>query len=67
MAYNFLKLFLDIDECDTDVGIHECGAAGANEECNNTIGSYHCICKQGYQTAGDGELCEGTHSTEPVS
>ena len=39
----------DIDECTH--GIHECLNESAN--CLNTVGSYNCVCKDGYQ--GDGK------------
>lgn len=42
----------DIDECKTDDG--ECGAHAV---CVNTVGSYNCVCIQGF-VPGDNE-CEG--------
>lgn len=33
----------DVDECDTEV------CPGENEKCENTEGSYHCICAEGYK------------------
>ena len=49
------KLFfvdLDTDECTE--GKHDCDV---NAECNNTLGSYKCTCKDGYE--GNGTNCTG--------
>ena len=43
---------LDIDECSANS--HSCDA---NAICNNTPGSYNCMCKPGY--TGDGKSCAG--------
>ena len=42
----------EVNECGT--GSHECDV---NADCTNTIGSYNCKCKNGYQ--GDGASCQG--------
>ena len=42
----------DINECDT--GSHTCHA---NATCNNTLGSYDCLCNKGFD--GDGVSCSG--------
>lgn len=42
----------DVDECSRST--HKCGS---NSDCENTLGSYKCKCKQGY--SGDGNFCEG--------
>ena len=42
----------DIDECLN--GTHGCDV---NAECNNTLGSYKCTCKDGFQ--GNGTKCTG--------
>ena len=42
----------DIDECLS--GTHGCDV---NAECNNTLGSYKCTCKDGFQ--GNGTKCTG--------
>ena len=47
--------FIDIDECLS--GIHGCEG---NTTCNNTIGSYCCRCKKGYQ--GNNTNCTGKYS-----
>ena len=31
-----------------------------NADCMNTMGSYRCMCKEGY--TGDGLYCTGTHT-----
>ena len=45
--------FADIDEC-IDPESNDCDA---NAACNNTEGSYTCLCPNGYQ--GDGKICVG--------
>ena len=49
-VYTFL--FLDIDECDQSSAL-----CHTNATCTNTIGSYQCFCKAGFE--GDGALCGG--------
>ena len=48
-----ILLFADINECVT--GEHNCDANRAY--CNNTKGSFACLCKPGY--TGDGLTCIG--------
>uniref|UniRef100_A0A1I8I9K2 Protein kinase C-binding protein NELL2 n=1 Tax=Macrostomum lignano TaxID=282301 RepID=A0A1I8I9K2_9PLAT len=47
---------LDIDEC--SLGIHRCHA---NSDCKNLPGTYHCVCKRGFDDSGRdnllGSLC----------
>ena len=43
---------LDLDECDD--GTHNCDV---NAECNNTLGSYNCKCRDGFR--GNGTKCTG--------
>ena len=45
-------LFLDINECSTGAD-----ACDVNAKCKNTVGSYTCICKNGF--TGNGETCTG--------
>ena len=42
----------DIDEC-----LNETHGCDVNAECNNTLGSYKCTCKDGFQ--GNGTKCTG--------
>ncbi len=42
----FKAFHIDIDECADGTGI-----CGENEHCNNTIGSYTCICNAGFSGA----------------
>ena len=46
--------YTDIDECTTN--FHSCDV---NAICQNTVGSYSCICKAGY--IGDGKKCNGNY------
>ena len=46
-------LLLDINEC--ELGIDNCNEQAT---CNNTEGSYSCICNTGW--TGNGISCEGT-------
>ena len=43
---------LEINECED--GVHGCGG---NTECLNTVGSYECVCKEGYA----GQNCDGLY------
>ncbi|CAH1275003.1 SVEP1 [Branchiostoma lanceolatum] len=47
----------NINECDYNNG-------GCSHECHNDLGSYHCLCRQGYQLAHDDFRCVDT--TPPV-
>lgn len=44
--------FKDLDECSN--GTHMCSP---HADCKNTMGSYRCLCKEGY--TGDGFTCTG--------
>ena len=44
---------IDVNECASDV-THNCSGA-SNEVCQDTDGSYMCVCKDGF----DGEPCTG--------
>ena len=46
----FIIFFPDVDECELE--IHNCHV---NAECIDTVGSYECVCNQGY--SGDGINC----------
>ena len=48
-----LLVFLDIDECITKT--HKCDP---NSYCSNTIGSYGCLCKEGFKMSDEG-ICKG--------
>ena len=48
------KLLLkDIDECESDL-LNECQK---NTKCINEIGSYKCVCNEGFE--GNGLFCQG--------
>lgn len=56
---HFLDLFVsssDIDEC----GLNEtlCGPHGY---CENMLGSFRCLCDQGYQESEDSQACVGKY------
>ena len=44
-------LFLDIDEC---LRPNNC-----SQVCENTVGSFTCRCRQGFELEADGEQCRG--------
>lgn len=52
----FILCKLDIDEC----GLNEtlCGPHGY---CENRLGSFQCLCDQGYQESQDGQHCVGKY------
>ena len=47
-------LLTDYDEC---TQLSPCN--GANEVCNNTVGSYKCSCESGYARNSSNGVCEG--------
>lgn len=56
-----LNLFrTDVDECSKGV----CNKSTST--CNNTIGSYNCICNEGYAKDSSTEKCEGLHSKKQL-
>ena len=42
----------DIDECTQ-------GLAGCSHNCDNTLGSYSCSCRKGFQLLSDNHNCAG--------
>ena len=52
-------LLLDIDECaEANAELNNC-----EQNCNNTVGSFECSCRQGYQPVeGAPNRCEGTET-----
>ena len=46
------EYFPDIDECAMDTD-------GCAHNCSNTIGSFECSCRDGYELADDGRNCTG--------
>ena len=53
-TYSDGLLFLTLDTNECFDGIHHCDV---NAECNNTLGSYKCACKDGFH--GNGTNCRG--------
>ena len=54
-----VSMTIDIDECETNQ--HNCSDRA---NCNNTIGSYDCQCKNGYNSSAEyEEECQGTANT----
>ena len=54
---DFSSVFLtitDINECLTSNG-------GCSHTCNNTVGSYYCICSTGYVLQPNNHDCEGKY------
>ena len=45
-----MTILLDINECSE-------GISGCNQICSNTLGSYICICQNGYQLDTDNHTC----------
>ena len=48
--------FTDINECNENT--HTCDE---NAQCTNTEGSFTCTCNEGF--TGDGQTCDGNHTT----
>ena len=48
----YITASIDINECDEENG-------GCSHMCNNTIGSYQCLCEDGYELDSDQHLCNG--------
>lgn len=49
----------DIDECSVENG-------GCDQRCENTLGSYQCVCDEGFNLASNNKMCQGIispHST----
>ena len=53
----------DLNECASD-SLNRCDVI-SRADCTNTIGSYKCICRDGY--TGDGEVCTGMEETIETS
>jgi len=47
-----VSVFLDVDECSLSKS-----SCDVNADCQNTRGSYRCLCKPGF--TGDGKTCSG--------
>lgn len=47
----YISFVIDVNECQR-------GPCGENASCMNTLGSYLCVCKNGF--TGNGESCQGT-------
>ena len=51
--YAYVCINVDINECAAGAGFNEC-----QHLCNNTDGSFHCYCYQGYMLV-NGTTCTG--------
>ena len=54
---NIISLSIDINECSTSNG-------GCTQTCQNTAGSYYCVCGTGYSLASNNHGCDGELSIE---
>ena len=52
--HTLLFIIPDINECDPDIGTHDC-----DHTCTNTNGSFVCGCDNGYHLDDDGTTCIG--------
>jgi len=48
----YLCLSIDTDECSDNNG-------GCNQICNNTAGSFECLCHEGFYLSHDNRTCQG--------
>ena len=53
--YVYIHSFIDTNECLLNNG-------GCTQLCTNTIGSYHCDCRSGYQLNDNGSSCNGQYT-----
>ena len=59
-SFKFNALTLNLDTADVNEcsdGLHSC-----EQMCNNTQGSYQCLCFDGYELTSDGYSCQGEKS-----
>lgn len=54
VIYLSMLFLLDVDECASGNGM-----LCRNGQCVNTIGSFQCLCNDGYEVALDGRTCVG--------
>ena len=52
-------LFVSIFLCNVDTNECSEGTSGCTQICNNTLGSYFCICYIGYSLQNDNHTCIG--------
>ena len=48
----YLLYYSDVNECNENID-------GCDHLCSNNIGSYTCLCRDGYRLASDGHTCNG--------
>ena len=53
ISFPIFSLYIDIDEC--ALGTHNCA-----HSCSNSLGSYTCSCRDGFELGQDGRTCKGT-------
>ena len=53
----FMVYFADIDECVESVE----NVCDSNQNCQNTMGSYRCVCKSGFQLDTMLQACVGKY------
>jgi len=60
--YLFCSIFLyicraDVNECETPGG----QVCAPNTQCDNTLGSFRCLCQAGFEIEHDTNYCKGFH------
>jgi fibulin 1/2 len=58
---NQLRECEDVNEC-TRYGSNVCSPD--TSECHNTLGSYECVCKKGFEDDGSGRFCKDINECE---
>jgi hypothetical protein len=65
VGYLLQTFAIDIDECNDNSYPHNCSES-EHEMCNNTLGSFTCICMQGFKS-NEEIKCEGETDKKKIS